>query len=89
MDSTAVIERLTVICGDDYAKTSSLNELYRDVMNEYNFIHDNSSNELYMSLHTELQCVYYESRLGDGDCDDMVFNDCIIILKKIIKELQE
>jgi len=89
MDSTAVIERLSVICGDDYAKKSSLDELYRDVLNEYKFIHDNSSNELYMSLHTELQCVYYESRLGDCDYDDMVFNDCIMVLKKIIKELQK
>lgn len=89
MDSTAVIERLTVICGDDYAKNSSLNELYRDILNEYKFIHDNISNELYMSLHTELQCVYYESRLGDGDYDDMVFNDCILVLKEIIEELQK
>lgn len=88
MDAQTVLMKLKTICSDDYAKTTSLNQLYKDVIENYKFIHDNVSNDLYMSLHTEVDCVYYEIRLGDGEYDDMIFNDCIEVLKQVIKALE-
>ena len=88
MDSEMVVMKLETICSVDYAKTASINKLYVDIIDVYKFIHDNVSNELYMSLHTELGCLYNEIRLGDGDYGDMVFNDCIKVLKQVIEELK-
>lgn len=89
MDSSIVIMNLETICREEYISSSSLSNLYRDVMNIYTFIHDNISNELFISLHTELQCVHNEIRLGDGDYDEMVFDDCIEVLKQVLIELKK
>lgn len=88
MDSHSVIMKLETICNADYYRTASLNELYIDINNLYDYIQNNISKELCESLHTEMKSVYYEIRLGDGDSYDIVFNDCIEVLKKVIEELQ-
>lgn len=89
MNKATVIAKLQYICSEEYYNNnnSDLFTLYRDICEYISFLNENISEELLSSLNTELKCVYNESRLGDGEYNDLVYNDCIDVIKDIINTL--
>jgi hypothetical protein len=85
MDKASVYQQLSYICSEKYyyKETTSLFTLYRDILEYKTFLEENSSEELALSLNTELECVFIEARYGGNDYD-LVYKDCITIVKKII-----
>jgi hypothetical protein len=82
-----IITKLKYICEDEYAKNSSLISLYRDIIEHNNFIHNNTTEYLWQNLCIELDYVYNELYLGYGVYSEYVFNNCINVLKKIVRNL--
>jgi len=87
MNRDTVISKLEYICQYDYNNIASLFDVYIDIIQYQDYIKENISSDLYDSLHTELMCVYTESRLGDGEYGEMVYNNCIDVVKQVIKVL--
>lgn len=84
MEASSLIAKLNEICDDE---NIDIYTFYRNIIKCKNDIREKISIESYESLCKELKCVYYESRLGDGD-EDMVLNDCISTLRNIILEIR-
>ena len=89
MESTSIIDRLKYICCDEYSEKTFLFTLYTDIIQYKDYISVKTSPELYQQLCTELDCVYNESRFGDGEYTDDVFSDCISVLKEIVEGMGE
>ena len=89
MESTSIIDRLKYICSDKYSEETFLFTLYIDIIQYKDYIREKTSPELYQRLCSELECVYYESRFGDGEYTDIVFSDCISVLKEIVEGMGE
>jgi hypothetical protein len=90
MNKEFVCQQLSYICSQEYYynDSTSLFSLYRDILEYKDFLNENISEELYESLNTELECVFIESRFGgDANDYDLVYKDCIDIVKKIIATL--
>jgi hypothetical protein len=87
MDSASIVFKLKHICSDEYYADSDLFILYRDIIEHKGFIRKTTTDDLYESLCTELDCVFYEARFGDyGDYSEKVYKDCIEVLKKVVQE---
>jgi hypothetical protein len=87
MDSASIVFKLKHICSDEYYADFDLFTLYRDIIEHKGFIRKTTTNDLYESLCTELDCVFYEARFGDNDdYTETVYNDCVEVLKKIVQE---
>ena len=90
MNKEYVYHQLSYICSEEYyyKESTSLFTLYRDISEYKDFLNKNISEELSNSLNTELECVFIESRYGGNDNDyDLVYKDCIDLVKKIINTL--
>ena len=88
MESASIIAELKHICNyNEYPLASTLFTLYRDIIQHKDFIRENAPNDLYESLCVELDCVFNEARFGNGDDLDMVYEDCINVLKQIVEVL--
>ena len=83
MESASIILKLKNICSDDYAANADFFILYRDILEHIEFISEITTNDLYESLCLNLDCVFYEARYGDND--KIVYNDCVGVLKEIVK----
>lgn len=88
MESASIIARLKYICDDEYAEKTSLSTLYTDVIQYKDYMSEKLSPELYKYLCSELDCVYYESRLGESMYTEDVFSDLTDALKDIIEFLE-
>ena len=67
-----------------------IHKFYRSLCEVNDIIYSRipQDNELLSRYAIERQCVYEESRLGDGECDELVINDCIVVLNEISTFLQ-
>lgn len=89
MSSTTItkLKELTELC--DNANNIYMATLYRNLSCYSEFIKENISSELYDEYSTEMDCLNYESFLGDGQYSHLVLKDCIDIIRKIILIIQE
>jgi hypothetical protein len=77
------LNELSELC--DNAENIYMATLYRKLSCYSKFIKENISSELYDEYSTEMDCLNYESFLGDGRYSHLVLKDCIDIIRKIIK----
>lgn len=89
MSSTTLtkLNELSKLC--DNAENIHMVTLYRQLSCYSKFIKENISSELYNEYSTEMNCLNYESFLGDGQYSHLVLKDCIDIIRKIILIIQE
>lgn len=76
------LNELSELC--DNAENIYMATLYRKLSCYSKFIKENISSELYNEYLTEIDCLNYESFLGDGQHPHLVLKDCIDIIRKII-----
>lgn len=70
----------------DYENSSDMHPFYRKLCHIDEEIRSNISENLYREYKIEHQCIYYEMIYGDDEEDaDIVINDCIVILNRIVK----
>lgn len=69
-----------------YVNYSDMHPFYRKLCHIDEEIRSNISENLYREYKIEHQCIYYEMIYGDDEEDaDIVINDCIVILNRIVK----
>ena len=84
-DKQMLISSITSIIAD-YDDNTDIIPFYRKLCVINDDIRINISNEVFKEFKTEHQCIYYEMIYGDTQEDaDIVVNDCINILEKIVK----
>ena len=70
----------------NYDNNNDINQFYHNLCNIDNDISFHISQQLYKEYKTEHHCIYYEIiNNGDKDDADIIVNDCINILERIIK----
>ena len=84
MNKSSIITRLSNIV--DNSNELSLIQLYRSSLSPI-YIKEIVPIKIYNKYKTELECVNYESFLGDGSYDDVVKLDYITAVKEVIKYL--
>lgn len=73
----------------DYENSSDMHPFYRKLCHINDDIQCVVSESLYKEFKTEHQCIYYEMVYGDDEDDaDIVVNDCINILERIINVIR-
>jgi hypothetical protein len=89
MSSTTLtkLNELSELC--DNAENIYMATLYRKLSCYSKFIKENISSELYDEYSKEMDCLNYESFLGDSQNSHLVLKDCIDIIRKIIKIIKE
>ena len=86
--NTSIVEQLyEVVDIIDNKKYESLIQLYRGSISPSN-LKNKISDDLYTKYCTELDCVNYESYLGDGTYEDSVANDYKEAVTMIIEYLK-
>ncbi len=90
MERQEVITFLSDLVSIEYSYPEMFN-IYRDMMIYMDYIKDNVSNiTLYNKLNLELKNVFNEARFGDNDDNSIrVYNDCILIIKHVIRNLSK
>jgi hypothetical protein len=86
MDENKVklITTINKIIGD-YENSSDMHPFYRKLCHIDDDIRNYISDSLYKEYKIEHQCIYYELIYGEDEEDaDIVVNDCINILERII-----
>ena len=79
-----LITTINKIIGD-YENSSDMHPFYRKLCHIDDDIRNCISESLYKEFKTEHQCIYYELIYGvDEEDADIVVNDCINILERII-----
>jgi hypothetical protein len=69
----------------DYVNSTDMHPFYRKLCRIDDDIKCSVSEELYKEFKIEHQCIYYEMAYGDDEEDaDIVVNDCINILERIV-----
>lgn len=87
---SAKSQLIFAILSNIFNNHDDIHKFYRNLCNINDDIYTQipKENEILSRYEIERRCVYEESRLGDGECDEMVINDCIDVLNEIITFLQ-